>query len=153
MEEEVKNEESQEGEKEEEDTSKAQEKEPEKKAVVKDTSAKASDQEEKPLDKMTAPELKEIAKQIPGITGVTAMKKDQLLAIIKDYRGIKDEEAPKKAKKRTKQDVSVKNLKQKVVQLKIEKEAAQKVKDRKRTNILRRRINRMKKSTRKVTHS
>jgi hypothetical protein len=153
MEEEVKNEESQEGEKEEEDTSKAQEKEPEKKAVVKDTSAKPSDQEEKPLDKMTAPELKEIAKQIPGITGVTAMKKDQLLAIIKDYRGIKDEEPPKKAKKRTTQDVSVKNLKQKIVQLKTEKEAAQKAKDRKRTNILRRRINRMKKSARKVAHS
>jgi len=35
---------------------------------------------EKPLEKMTAPELKEVAKQIPGLTGVHAMKKADLLA-------------------------------------------------------------------------
>ena len=54
--------------------------------------------EEKPLDKMTAPELKEIALNIPGATGVTAMKKDQLLALIKEHRGIEDEEPLKKKK-------------------------------------------------------
>ena len=41
-------------------------------------------QDEKPLEKMTTPELKEIAFGIPGVTGVTAMKKDQLLALIKE---------------------------------------------------------------------
>ncbi len=149
MEEEVKIEGNPDGVKEEKDTSKA-----EKEEILNETPAKTSGQEEKPLDKMTAPELKEIAKQIPGITGVTAMKKDQLLAIIKDYRGITDEEPLKKAKqKRAKKAISVKSLKQKVVQLKIEKEAAQKAKDRKKTNILRRRIKRMKKRTRKVAHS
>jgi hypothetical protein len=35
---------------------------------------------------MTAPELKEIAATIPGATGVTAMKKEELLALIKKHR-------------------------------------------------------------------
>jgi ABC-type uncharacterized transport system ATPase subunit len=47
-------------------------------------------QAEKPLDKMTVVELREVAKEeIPGITGVTGMKKDQLLEAIKEARGIK----------------------------------------------------------------
>ena len=54
---------------------------------------------EKPLDKMTAPEWREIAKNIEGVTGVHAMKKDELLSLIKEDRGIKDEE-PVKAKKK-----------------------------------------------------
>ena len=56
---------------------------------------------EKPLDKMTVVELREIAKEIPDVTGVSGMKKDQLLSIIKEAQGIKDEEPPqKKAKKK-----------------------------------------------------
>ena len=38
-------------------------------------------EQEKPLDKMTAKELREIAIEIPGVTGVHAMKKEQLLEI------------------------------------------------------------------------
>ena len=52
---------------------------------------KEEKQAEKPLDKMTVVELSDVAKEeIPDITGVTGMKKDQLLEIIKDARGIKD---------------------------------------------------------------
>ncbi len=40
---------------------------------------------------MTVLELREIAKEIPDVTGVTAMKKDQLLLIIKKHRGIEEE--------------------------------------------------------------
>jgi hypothetical protein len=108
-------------------------------------------QEEKPLDKMTAPELKEIALNIPGATGVTAMKKDQLLALIKEYRGIKDEEPPKKKKTGPKDlGVSKADLKQKIVKLREYKQETQKDRDRKKANILRRRINRLKKRTRKA---
>ena len=107
-------------------------------------------QEEKPLDKMTTPELKEIALNIPGATGVTAMKKDQLLALIKEYRGIKDEEPPKKKKADSKERVSAADLKQKIVKLREYKQEAQKDRDRKKANILRRRINRLKKRTRKA---
>ncbi len=102
---------------------------------------------EKPLDKLTAPELREIAKQIPGVEGVHAMKKEQLLEIIKKHRGI-DDKAPKKVEKAT-----VKELKNKIAQFKAEKGEARKAKDKRRTEILRRRINRLKKQTRKLARA
>ncbi|MBK5102349.1 MAG: hypothetical protein JJE15_15400, partial [Desulfobacteraceae bacterium] len=103
---------------------------------------------EKPLDKMTAKELREIAKEIPGVTGAHAMKKEQLLVIIKEDRGIKDEEPAKK--KSVKSTLSAKELKEKIAQLKVDKAAAREVWNRKEVNRLRRRINRLKKRTRKV---
>jgi len=109
---------------------------------------------EKPLDKMTAKELREMALEIPGITGVHAMKKEELLKAIKEAKGIKDEEPIKERKKKTpKKEVSVKELKKKVVRLKEEKEAAREAEDRKKVDILRRRINRLKKQTRKVAQA
>ncbi len=106
---------------------------------------------EKPLEKMTAPELKEVAKQIPGLTGVHAMKKADLIDVIKEYYGI-EEEVPAKGKKKKaeKRIASVKELKAKIIQLREKKEAARATKDRKNIEILRRRINRLKKQTRKV---
>ena len=114
---------------------------------------------EKPLEKMTAPELKEVAKAIPGITGVHAMKKADLLSVIKEYYGIEEEvpakgkkEKPeKKAEKKAEKKVaSVKELKAKIIQLREKKEEARATKDSKNIEILRRRINRLKKQTRKV---
>jgi hypothetical protein len=106
---------------------------------------------EKPLEKMTAPELKELAKEIPGLTGVHAMKKADLLDVIKEYYGI-EEEVPAKGKKKkaAKRKVSVKELKAKIIQLREKRKEAQASKDRKHVEILRRRINRLKKQTRKV---
>ena len=106
---------------------------------------------EKPLEKMTAPELKEVAKAIPGLTGVHAMKKADLIDVIKEYYGI-EEEVPAKGKKKKaeKRTASVKELKTKIIQLREKKEAARATKDRKNIEILRRRINRLKKQTRKV---
>ncbi len=117
-------------------------------AQAEEKSAEEKPAEEKPLDKMTAPELREIAKEIPGVEGVHAMKKEQLLAIIKEYRGIKDDTPKKKAKKEI--GLTVKQLKEKIVRLKSEKEAALKARDKKKVDIIRRRINRLKKQTRKV---
>lgn len=106
---------------------------------------------EKPLDKMTAPELRDIAREIPGVTGVHAMKKEQLLEIVKEYKGIKDVE-PAKKRKKTAQKVTLtaKELKDKIGQLREEKKAAREISDRKKVKRLRRRINRLKKQTRKV---
>jgi cell division protein FtsX len=105
----------------------------------------------KPLDKMTAKELKEIAIEIPGVTGVTAMKKEELLTLIKKDRGIEDEKPTKKKEKKiVKATLSVKELKKKIVQFRLEKEGAREAKDRKKVDILRRRINRLKKQTRRV---
>jgi len=106
---------------------------------------------EKPLEKMTAPELKEVAKQIPGLTGVHAMKKADLIGVIKEYYGIEEEvPATGKKKKAEKRKVSVKELKAEIIQLREKKEEARATKDRKNVEILRRRINRLKKQTRKV---
>lgn len=102
---------------------------------------------EKPLEKMTAPELREIAKQIPGVEGVHAMKKEQLLEVIKKHRGI-DDKTPKKVEKAT-----VKELKKKIALFKAEKEEARRANDKRRIEILKRRINRLKKQTRKLARA
>lgn len=105
----------------------------------------------KPLEKMTVKELKEVAIEIPGVTGVTAMKKEELLALIKKDRGIEEEKLTKKKEKKiAKATLTVKELKKKIVQFRLEKEDAREAKDRKKVDILRRRINRLKKQTRRV---
>jgi len=121
------------------------------KNLKKESPRSEADQEEKPLVKMTVIELRAIAREIPGVTGATAMKKDELLAIIKKHRGIEEEEVKKKKKKvASKAGVSVKDLKNKIITLRAYKEAAYNDKDRKKVYILRRRINRLKKRTRKI---
>ena len=100
--------------------------------------------DEKPLDKMTVPELKEIAGKIPGVTGVTAKKKDELIALIKEYRGIVDKEDKKI------ESSPIGALKKKIIDLKAAKVAAQEAKNKKEVDILRRKINRLKKMTRKA---
>ena len=49
---------------------------------------KTKDAKEKPLEKMTATELRGIAKETPGITGAHGMNKAELLAEIRKARGI-----------------------------------------------------------------
>jgi len=109
---------------------------------------------EKPLEKMTANELREIAKEIPGVTVVHAMKKDELLAVIKEARGIKEgRPGKKKTKKAGKTKLSVKDIKKKILQLREDKKTARETKDRIQINILRRRINRLKKRTKRAAHA
>ena len=116
-----------------------------------DTQKKSSGADEKPIDKMTAKELREVAAQIPDVTGVHAMKKEDLLKIIKAHRGIQDEKPVKKKKiKKDKSGLSRRALKAKIIELKKQKGEAREAKDKRQVDILRRRINRMKKMTRKV---
>ena len=102
----------------------------------------------KPLDKMTAIELREVAMEIPGVTGVHAMKKEEILALIKEAWDIEDEETVKE--KKTRSGRSVQELKGKIASVKEEKKAARESKDQKKVEVLRRRINRLKKQTRKA---
>jgi ABC-type uncharacterized transport system ATPase subunit len=116
---------------------------------------KGEKQADKPLDKMTVVELREVAKEeIPGITGVTGMKKDQLLEAIKEARGIKEETpAKKKTKKKTagpRKKMTVKDMKQEIARLRADRDALRQEKDKKKLEIIRRRINKLKKMTRKV---
>jgi hypothetical protein len=107
----------------------------------------------KPLDKMTVVELREVVKEeIPGITGVTGMKKDRLLEAIKEARGIKDETPAKKKKKTAgpKKKMTSKDMKLEIVRLRAEREKLRQEKDKQKLEIIRRRINRLKKMTRKV---
>lgn len=97
--------------------------------------------EGKELEKLTAPELREIAMKIEGVTGAHAMKKEELLKIIKQDRGIPEEPAAKKG--------TAAQMKQVLRTLQEQKRQAREAKDSKRVGILRRRINRMKKRTRK----
>jgi hypothetical protein len=129
------------------------EEEPEKEAEIdQEETAETAQKEEKPLDKMTAKELREIAVEIPGIIGAHAMKKEQLLEAIKEARGIKDE-APIKEKERQKVKGNIKALKEKIHLLKEEKRTARDARDKNKVDILRRRINRLKKQTRKVAQA
>jgi hypothetical protein len=105
---------------------------------------------EKPLDRMTVKELREIALGIPDVTGVHAMKKEELLVIIKEARGIKEEKPVQKVKRVRKAALSVGELKVKIRQLKHLKREAREARDRKKTDVLRRRISRLKKMTRRV---
>lgn len=107
------------------------------------TEKKPSTAKEKPLEKMTVKELRELAKDIPGITGVHAMKKDELIVEIKKAKGIKDEPI-KKA------DASIADLKQKIKALKAQRRDALEAKDKKKATIFKRRISRLKKKTRRV---
>jgi hypothetical protein len=118
--------------------------------MVEETKKKEHKKEEKSLEKMTVKELRAIALEIPRAVAVHDMKKAELIACIKEARGIKDEVHVKiKKKVAEKIKMSKSEIKGKIKQLKEEKRAAQAAKDRKKTDILRRRISHLKKLTRR----
>jgi hypothetical protein len=122
------------------------------------------EKKEKPLEKMTAKELREIALEISDITGVHAMKKEDLLAAIRKARGIeekeevvvKKEEVEKEEKKEKKKEEKKKaegpaaDLKKRIREFKALKEEAVKKRDARMAKIYKRRINKLKKRTRKA---
>lgn len=98
---------------------------------------------EKPLEKMTAKELREVGKKIPEITGAHGMNKAELISAINKARGIEEDT-------RKKSDSSVREIKKKIRALKAEREAALTNNGKKMANIYRRRIARLKKKTRRA---
>jgi hypothetical protein len=103
------------------------------------------DKKEKPLDRMTATELRKYALDLGGITGVHGMNKEELLAAVKEVKGIVDES------KKTVKTVNMRELKQKVKELRtLKAEAYEAGESSKKIGILRRRMSRMKKRTRKA---
>ncbi|HPI92753.1 MAG TPA: transcription termination factor Rho [Deltaproteobacteria bacterium] len=111
--------------------------------------------EEKPLEKMTVKDLREIALEIPHEhteVAVRDMNKEQLVSFIKQARGIKDEgpaHLEKKKKAKVKVALTKQDIKAKIRQLKEEKAAVGKD-ERKSAALLRRRISRLKKKSRKI---
>lgn len=104
---------------------------------------KKKETKEKPLEKMTAKELREVGKQLPEITGVYGMNKAELISAIKKARGI-EEDVGKKT------DASVREIKKKIKALKTEREMAVNNKDKKMAKIYRRQISKLKKKTRRA---
>jgi cell division protein FtsX len=111
------------------------------------------EKKEKPLEKMTAKELREMALGLPGIEGVHAMKKEELITAIRAAKGITEPE-PKKEKKafvkKEKVALTLAQLKQKVRELRAKREELVQEKNVKMAEILRRRISRLKKKTRRA---
>jgi hypothetical protein len=104
---------------------------------------KQKETKEKPLEKMTATELRELAKGIDGITGVHGMNKPELISAVKQARGIV-------GTKGKSADGSVRAIKQKLRALRAERTAMADA-DPRRMQILRRRISRLKKKTRRAS--
>ena len=97
---------------------------------------------EKKLEKMTIKELREIALQIPEITGVHGMNKEELISALKKIYGIKEE--PKRVGE------SMRELKAKIRKFKVLAEEAKKNKDWTKYERYRRLASKFKKRTRKL---
>ncbi len=112
------------------------------------------EKKEKPLEKLTAKELREMAMGLPGVHGVHAMKKEELIASIRKAKGMTEPE-PKKEKKivvkKEKVILTTAQLKQKVKELRAKREETLQERNWKKAEILRRRISRLKKKTRRAT--
>jgi hypothetical protein len=105
---------------------------------------KEKEKKEKPLDKMTAKELREVALTLEGIVGVHAMNKSELIAAIKEVKGIVEE------RKATKTEFDVRALKTKIKELKDKRSLAKEAGNNRLADALRRRISNLKKKTRRA---
>jgi hypothetical protein len=106
--------------------------------------------DEKHLEKLTIKELREIAMEIPHATAVHEMKKEEIIAFIKEARGIKDETPIKKKKKAGKINMTKPELKAKIRELKGLRLQALEEKDSKKAILLRYKVSRLKKKSRRI---
>ena len=104
---------------------------------------KKKEDKEKPLEKMTAKELRELAMSIEGITGAHGMNKEELISQIRKARGI-EESAGKKS------DTGVREIKQKIRELRVKHASAVESEDARMAGIYRKRMIRLKKKTRRA---
>ncbi|MEW6333938.1 MAG: transcription termination factor Rho [Thermodesulfobacteriota bacterium] len=111
---------------------------------------KKESHEDKPLERMTVKELREVAMVIPHTTAIHDMKKDELLAFIREARGIKDEPTAKPAKKVVKLKMTRAQIKAKIREIRAMRLQALEADDRKKAVSLRHRITALKKKSRRV---
>ena len=130
---------------------------------------------EKPLEKMTVKALREMAKEIPEISGVHGMKKEELIVAINEVRGVKEETVKEEtAKEETAEAETVKAetvkadkssktkpapkkaganrgaIKTQIRALKAQRRDSLEARDRKMATVYKRRISRLKKKSRKA---
>jgi hypothetical protein len=111
---------------------------------------KKKEHDEKHLEKLTIKELREIAMEIPHAEAIHDMKKEEIIAFIKEARGIKDETPIKKKKKTGKINMTKPELKAKIRELKGLRLQAIEEKDSKKTILLRHKVSRLKKKSRRI---
>lgn len=104
---------------------------------------KKKETKEKPLEKMTSKELRELAMEIPDIVGAHGMNKAELISVIKQSRGISDEGGARKSGR-------VREIKKKIKGLKVKRAKALENEDERMSQILRKRIIRLKKKSRRA---
>jgi len=98
---------------------------------------------EKPLDKMTVKELRDLAKESTELTGVYGMNKPELITEIKKARGIVEEVSAKT-------NSTVREIKKKMRELKVVQAAAVSEDNLRMARINKKKIIRLKKQTRKA---
>ena len=104
----------------------------------------------KPLDKMTAKELRELVlKQVPQVTGASGLGKDELLVQIKEALGMGGEAGSKASPYKTK----ILSMKQKMRSLRTKRTEVAGDGSRRQKEILRRQINKLKKRTRRLSRA
>ena len=106
--------------------------------------------DEKHLEKLTIKELREIAAEIPHERAIHDMKKEELVAFIKEARGIKDETPVKKKKHLVKIKMTKPELKARIRELKAMKMQAMESNENKKAGMLRQQISQLKKKSRRV---
>jgi FtsZ-binding cell division protein ZapB len=80
--------------------------------------------------------------EIPDITGVHGMNKSELISVIKEHRGIKEEKSAKA--------IDTRAIKRRIAELKEQKERLREAGDKDKADFLRRKISRLKKKTRRA---
>ena len=102
------------------------------------------------LEKLTIKELREIAAEIPHEKAIHDMKKEELVAFIKEARGIKDEAPVKKKKHVPKIKMTKPELKAKIRELKVLRWQALESNENKKAVMLRQQISQLKKKSRRI---
>jgi hypothetical protein len=102
------------------------------------------------LDKLTIKELREMAAEFPHETALHDMKKEELVAFIKEAKGIRDGAPLKKKKPLARIKFTKAELKAKIRELKKLRSQALEEHDRKKAIILRHRVSELKKKSRRV---
>ena len=108
------------------------------------------DHDEKHLDKLTIKELREIAAEIPHERAIHEMKKEELIAFIREARGIKNETPVKKKKHIGKIKMTKPELKAKIRELKVLRWQALESNENKKAVMLRHQISQLKKISRRI---
>lgn len=102
------------------------------------------------LEKLTIKELREIAAEIPHERAIVDMKKEELVAVIKEARAIKDETPSKKKKHVVKIKMSKSELKARIRELKALKGEALESGENKKVVMMRHQISHLKKKSRRI---